>query len=525
MFSPIELEIELFCRGMRIDPSCDVGEDGRRIARTRAGLGSGLELVLAGGAQGDLGQRPGRRAVRRGVAASCLVTSRRDVPHRGRARRGTPIRSRFPPEPAWYAPQDDVGRRDEPHRRPPGQLPRHLRLEPLPLLGLVAVAGLQVLHDGQERRRRRGVAQEGRRRRRSGARGARRVGLRSSRTSTPATTSRTSTGSRRSTDCGSASRSCARSRAQVGGFIGVQGVPVPRRKFSRVRRPDRGGRRPLLVLLRVRGSRRSSRGSAPARRRRSDSSVLRSDGVHGAAGSGRGRVSGEIIAGLEPIDATKRGIDRIVNAGAFPTVCIFRPTIGSEIEDVPPPDPDEMKEVFAHLWETCRRAGLPVGILPIEVSLVVQPEETRDLAAAVASVHALRAGSSRRCDSSRAPTSPGRDTLALPLSPLRCLRGARREVDAFGSCPPSALLLRSDRDVRRQSRQSRAFDRGPARRSRPASPMRTSPSAASPRNAEFSAGDSGGGLSGSSTGAGAERSAGAPISRASRWRSLPTSGS
>ncbi len=94
---------------------------------------------------------------------------------------------------------------------------------------------------------------------------------------------------------------------------------------------------------------------------------------------GRGRVSGEIIAGLEPITATKRGIDRIVAAGAFPTVCIFRPTIGSELEQTPPPDPEPMKEVFAHLYEACRDAGIPIGILPIEVSLVVQPEETVDL--------------------------------------------------------------------------------------------------------------------------------------------------
>src|SRR5438105_10114072 len=46
MLKPVELEIELFCRGMRIDPSCHTGEDGRRIARTRAGLGSGLEIVI-----------------------------------------------------------------------------------------------------------------------------------------------------------------------------------------------------------------------------------------------------------------------------------------------------------------------------------------------------------------------------------------------------------------------------------------------------------------------------------------------
>ena len=70
----------------------------------------------------------------------------------------------------------------------------------------------------------------------------------------------------------------------------------------------------------------------------------------------------------------------IVAAGAFPTVCIFRPTIGSELENAPPPSPDAMKEVFTHLYEACRDAGLPIGILPIEVSLVVQPEEAAELA-------------------------------------------------------------------------------------------------------------------------------------------------
>src|SRR6185369_6793405 len=41
MLKPVELEIELFCRGMRIDAAA-----GRRITRTRAGLGSGLEIVI-----------------------------------------------------------------------------------------------------------------------------------------------------------------------------------------------------------------------------------------------------------------------------------------------------------------------------------------------------------------------------------------------------------------------------------------------------------------------------------------------
>ena len=101
-----------------------------------------------------------------------------------------------------------------------------------------------------------------------------------------------------------------------------------------------------------------------------------------------------------------RGIDRIVAAGAFPTVCIFRPTIGSELENAPPPDPGAMREVFAHLYEACRDAGLPIGILPIEVSLVVQPEETADLVPPNAFRLCIPSGSWRRSGNSLGPTSP-----------------------------------------------------------------------------------------------------------------------
>ena len=49
-----------------------------------------------------------------------------------------------------------------------------------------------------------------------------------------------------------------------------------------------------------------------------------------------------------------------------------------------------MREVFAYLHETCRDAGLPIGILPIEVSLVVQPEEAADLVPRTLSGYAYR---------------------------------------------------------------------------------------------------------------------------------------
>ena len=49
------------------------------------------------------------------------------------------------------------------------------------------------------------------------------------------------------------------------------------------------------------------------------------------------------------------------------------------MENTPPPDPQAMNEVFAYAYESCRHAGIPVGVLPIEVSLVVQPEEAEEL--------------------------------------------------------------------------------------------------------------------------------------------------
>jgi hypothetical protein len=95
----------------------------------------------------------------------------------------------------------------------------------------------------------------------------------------------------------------------------------------------------------------------------------------------RGAVSGELIAGLEPIDTTIAAIERIASAGAFPTVCIFRPTVGSDMEDWSPPEFDDMRRVLAAVYDACRRHRVPIGLAPnIEVSLVVNPDDAALLA-------------------------------------------------------------------------------------------------------------------------------------------------
>lgn len=95
----------------------------------------------------------------------------------------------------------------------------------------------------------------------------------------------------------------------------------------------------------------------------------------------RGAVSGEIIAGIEPIANTIAGIERIARIGAFPTVCIFRPTVASQMADWPPPGYADMRTVMAAAYDACRRHRIPIGLAPnIEVSLVVNPDDAAFLA-------------------------------------------------------------------------------------------------------------------------------------------------
>lgn len=90
--------------------------------------------------------------------------------------------------------------------------------------------------------------------------------------------------------------------------------------------------------------------------------------------------NGEIIAGLEPAQSTMDAIDWITACGAVPTVCVFRPLRGTDYAHVPPPSTEEMIPVFARLYEACMERGLPIGVAPnIHVSLVMLPEEGRYL--------------------------------------------------------------------------------------------------------------------------------------------------
>jgi uncharacterized radical SAM superfamily protein len=90
--------------------------------------------------------------------------------------------------------------------------------------------------------------------------------------------------------------------------------------------------------------------------------------------------NGEIIAGLEPPASSIRAIDWITSVGAIPTVCVFRPLRGTDFQHEPPPRTEDLVPVFRRLYESCMERRLPIGCAPnVHVSLVLLPEECRTL--------------------------------------------------------------------------------------------------------------------------------------------------
>lgn len=89
-------------------------------------------------------------------------------------------------------------------------------------------------------------------------------------------------------------------------------------------------------------------------------------------------VNGELVAGLEPVESSAAAVDWLVARGAIPTVCVFRPLVGTDLASARPPSTASMVPLFRRLYTRCVEAGLPIGVAPnVHVSLVLLPEEAR----------------------------------------------------------------------------------------------------------------------------------------------------
>jgi len=362
---------------MQIDPSCRIDDDGRRISRTRAGLGSGLEIVIPSTPKPIWVNVPVTERFAQQSIYSLYKHHERYFVLDARSTESYEVT--IPGEPAWYS---NFTSTDVPMNRV-GVLQgnylgiyvsnRCLYWNMSPSLACKFCTTGKNVGAAEESRKRVGDVVE--------------VAM-AARAESGCIFTHFNTGyhyeDRADREVIHGLRQCEpfvrAVRTHVGGFIGVQAVPVPRAMYHEYEALIEAGTDHFSFCYEFEDPEVFAR-LCPGKSQTVGQHAFFEAMEHTAKRLGRGRVSGEIIAGVEPIAATKRGIDRIVNAGAFPTVCIFRPTIDSEMEGVPPPEPEAMKEVFAYLHESCRRAGLPIGILPIEVSLVVQPEEAAGLVA------------------------------------------------------------------------------------------------------------------------------------------------
>ncbi|MEO8433182.1 MAG: radical SAM protein, partial [Acidobacteriota bacterium] len=328
MFTTIELEIELFCRGVRIGPCCELAEDARRVARTRAGLGSGLELVLPGPRKEHWVNVP---VVEPFARSSPLVLHRVSDGyhvHDERDARLYPVR--IPPEPRWYGRTTASGVEMSRIGVLQGNyLGIYVSNACLYWAGAVSRA-CRFCTTGKNV----GVSEI--------------KGKKVDDVVEVALAARDESGSvfthlnagyhfededrfERIHGLRQCEPFVRAIRERVGGFIGVQCMPVPRRKFGEYDDLIEAGADHFSFCYEFEDPEVFARlcpGKAQTHGQKSFFDAME----YTAKRLGQGRVSGEIIAGLEPIAATKRGIDRIVAAGAFPTVCIFRPTLGSELE-------------------------------------------------------------------------------------------------------------------------------------------------------------------------------------------------
>jgi hypothetical protein len=363
------LKLDLYCRGLRLDDSCYVEADGgRKILRTRAGLGSGLELILPGGLWTNV-------PVSESFARSSPYTLHR-------AEQGYMLRwhdtdvapVRLSPRPAWYDRKTSTGK---PMARVGTLQGTYLGVYPAKVCDYWTVrpqrtncrfcsVGLNLGADDADDKSVTEVLEV----------------VRAARDESGITYVDFNTGHYEGdTYLDILEPYVTRIKRELGLLVGVQTPP-----HHDLRRYD---------ALRAMGVNRVSfcfeiydrdrfRSVCPGKHSEYGLDRYLAAIAYCAALGKRGPwtepwvTNGEIIAGLEPAESSIRAIDWITSVGAIPTVCVFRPLIGTDMEDAAPPHTEDLVPVFRRLYEACMERGLPIGCAPnVHVSLVLLPEECR----------------------------------------------------------------------------------------------------------------------------------------------------
>lgn len=369
--NPALLKLDLYCKGMRIDASCQVEDDGgRRIMRTRAGLGSGLELVLPGGLWTNV-------PVAETFAWDSPYTLHREDGRYVVALHGERVaRVELSPRPGWYDRHTSTGK---PMTRVgtlqgtylgiyQARVCEYWTARPQKVNCKFCSVGLNLGIDDADEKSLDEVMEV----------------VWAARRESRITYVDFNTGHYEGdTYLDILEPFVRRIKAETGLLVGIQ--TPPHRDLSRYRGLRAMGVNRVSFCFEIYDRARFEE-VCPGKHAEYGLDhyldAVRTCAALGAEGPRHEPwvTNGEVIAGLEPPESTIRAIDWITSVGAIPTVCVFRPLAGTDMEDAPPPKTEDMVPIFRRLYEACMDKGLPIGCAPdIHVSLVMLPEECRAL--------------------------------------------------------------------------------------------------------------------------------------------------
>lgn len=355
------LELDLFCKGMKIDRSCDLENDARRVMRTRAGLGSGLEIIIPAHPEDIYMNVP---LTEKFVKDSPYTLIKRD----GRylvTKEGKDVAAiRLPKQPAFYDQKTSSGTLMS---RVGTMQGTYLAIYPAQVCGYwkhddkancrFCSTGLNV-----------GFSEEGEKRVQDVVETAI-----AAKEQEGVTFVHFNTGYYDGRELEVVAPYVKAIKEETGLLVGVQCPPC--KELSAYHRLKELGVDHLSFCFELYNPAYFEK-YCPGKHKTLTQQAFFDALEYTSKLWGKGRVSGEIIAGIEPMEDTLKAIDYITGVGAFPTICVFRPTLGTEMEDYPSPRYEEMVIVFRRMYESLIRNTIPIGIAPnIHVSLVVQPTE------------------------------------------------------------------------------------------------------------------------------------------------------
>ena len=359
--NPGLLELDLFCKGMKIDGSCELEKDARMVTRTRAGLGSGLEIIIPAHPEDIYMNVP------------LLEKFVKDSPYMLIKRNGQYIIIkegedvaviRLPRQPAFYTQKTSNGALMS---RVGTMQGTYLAIYPAQVCGYwkpedkvncrFCSTGLNVGYSEEGEKRVQDVVE-------TAIAAKKQEGV---------TFVHFNTGYYEGNELDIIEPYVRAIKEETGLLVGVQCPPC--KELSKYDKLKALGVDHLSLCFELYNPEYFQK-YCPGKHRTLTQQAFFDAMEYSAKLWGKGRVSGEIIAGIEPIEDTLKAIDYITRVGAFPTICVFRPTLGTEMEDYPSPKFEDMAKVFRRMYESLIKNNIPIGIAPnIHVSLVIQPTE------------------------------------------------------------------------------------------------------------------------------------------------------